>query len=169
MNIFLKAFIYLVIFSVLHFAFDLTGWTFLKPFCGTNESVFQHLKTAFWAYLLASFVECFSVKKKSIVDKSFWYSRLLATTFVPWTIFLVYFLGPATVGKFPASSLELTWAILVSFFSGLAGGLIEKQLEGQKMTFAFRSLIIFLFLSSAFLYVVFTYRLPWLDMFRAPE
>ncbi|MGQ9472313.1 MAG: hypothetical protein ACUVR0_11605 [Candidatus Aminicenantales bacterium] len=72
-------------------------------------------------------------------------------------------------GKFPVSSLELTWAILVSYLSGLAGGLIEKQSAAEKMTPAFRSLVIFFFLASAFLYITFTYRLPWLDMFKAPE
>lgn len=169
MNLAFKALIYLVLFSILHFAIDLTGWSFLKPFCGVDESVFQHLKMAFWAYLLATLVEYRLIKKKRTVSRNFWYSRLLATTFVPWAIFLIYFLGLAIIGKFPVSYLELTWAILVSYLSGLAGGLIEKQLEAQTMTGAFRALVIFFFLASAFLYITFTYRLPWLDMFKGPE
>ncbi len=168
-SILLKALIYLVFFSILHFAYDLAGWTFLKPFSGIDESVFQHLKMAFWAYLLASLVEYPFFKKKRKSYESFWYPRFFAATVVPWTIFLVYFLGPAVAGKFQASYLELTWAILVSYFSGLAGGLIEGHLEQQRLTFCFKAVIIFLALVSAILYITFTYSLPWLDMFRAPE
>lgn len=169
MNILLKALIYLAFFSILHFSLELSGWSFLKPLAGTDESVFQHLKMAFWAYLLASVLEYPFFKKKKKTYQSFWYPRFLAATFVPWVIFLVYFLGPATGGKFSSSVLELTWAILVSYFSGLAGGLLESHLEEQKLAFCFKALIIFLLLASAFLYVAFTYSLPWLDMFRAPQ
>lgn len=169
MSILLKGLIFLAFFSILHFSLDLSGWAWLKPFAGINESVFQHFKMAFWAYLLASLVEYPFFKKKKKTYQSFWYPRFLAAIFVPWVIFLVYFLGPATGGKFSSSTLELTWAILVSYFSGLAGGLIEGHLEEQKLAFCFRALIIFLLLASAFLYVAFTYSLPWLDMFRIPQ
>ncbi|MCX8159701.1 MAG: DUF6512 family protein [Candidatus Saccharicenans sp.] len=169
MSILLKAFIYLIFFSILHFAYDLSGWTWLKPFSGTNESVFQHLKMAFWAYLLASLMEYPFFRKRKKMYQSFWYSRLFAATIVPWTIFLVYFLGPAAVGKFQASYLELAWAILVSYFSGLVGGLIEGHLDEQKLTFCLKAVIIFLTLTSAILYITFTYSLPWLDLFRAPN
>jgi hypothetical protein len=46
MNIYLKAVIFLLIFLILHFGYEITGWVFLTPFCGVNESVFQHLKMA---------------------------------------------------------------------------------------------------------------------------
>jgi len=41
-------------FSLFHFGYEITGWGFLAPFCGVNESVFQHLKMAFWGYLLVA-------------------------------------------------------------------------------------------------------------------
>jgi len=169
MNISLKSFIYLIFFSALHFGYDLTGWSFLKPFCGINESVFQHLKMAFWAYLLASAVEYPLAKRKLSEQKNFWIPRIFSTTVVPWTIFIVWYLVPATLGKFRLSYLELIWALLVSYFSGLAGGVIEKNLEKQPLTFCFKFLAIFLAAVSAFLYIIFTYNLPWIDMFVAPE
>jgi len=64
MNIYLKSLFYLAIFSILHFGYDLTHWVFLAPFCVINESVFQHLKMAFWAYLLTSVLEYFVIKEK---------------------------------------------------------------------------------------------------------
>ncbi|MGQ9800599.1 MAG: DUF6512 family protein [Candidatus Saccharicenans sp.] len=169
MNIILKAFIYLIFFSVLHFGYDLTGWPFLKLFCGVNESIFQHLKMAFWAYLLASLVEYPVLKRKKKKYESFWIPRFFSASIVPWTIFLVWYLAPATGGKLSPSYLEIIWALVVSFFSGLAGGLIERTLEEQRLAFCFKVLVIFLVVVSAFLYITFTYNLPWIDMFRAPE
>jgi hypothetical protein len=169
MSIILKAFIYLIFFSVLHFGYDLTHLSFLKPFCGINESIFQHLKMAFWAYLLASLVEYPVYKRKNKKYESFWIPRFFSATMVPWTIFLVWYLAPATGGKFRLAYMELIWALMVSYFSGLAGGLIERTLEEQRLAFCFKVLVIFLALASAFLYIAFTYQLPWIDMFRAPQ
>ncbi len=169
MSIILKAFIYLIFFSVLHFGYDLTHLSFLKPFCGIDESVFQHLKMAFWAYLLASLVEYPVYKRKNKKYDSFWIPRFFSATVVPWTIFLVWYLAPATGGKFRLAYMELIWALMVSYFSGLAGGLIERTLEEKRLAFCFKVLVIFLALASAFLYIAFTYQLPWIDMFRAPE
>jgi len=169
MSIILKAFIYLIFFSVLHFGYDLTHLSFLKPFCGTDESIFQHLKMAFWAYLLASLVEYPVYKRQNKKYESFWIPRFFSATVVPWTIFLVWYLAPATGGKFRLAYMELIWALMVSYFSGLAGGLIERTLEEQRLAFCFKVLVIFLALASVFLYIAFTYQLPWIDMFRAPQ
>jgi len=169
MSIILKAFIYLIFFSMLHFGYDLTHLSFLKPFCGIDESIFQHLKMAFWAYLLASLVEYPVYKRKNKKYESFWIPRFFSATMVPWTIFLVWYLAPATGGKFRLSYMELIWALVVSYFSGLAGGLMERTLEEQRLAFCFKVLVIFLAVASAFLYIAFTYQLPWIDMFRPPE
>lgn len=169
MKIVSKAFIYLIFFSILHFGYDLTNWSFLKPFCGIDESIFQHLKMAFWAYLLASLVEYPVFKRKERGYKSFWITRFFSATIVPWTIFLVWYLVPATGSKTRPSYLELIWALLVSYFSGLAGGLIEKTIEEQRLAFCFKVLVVFLTIVSAFLYISFTYHLPWIDMFQPPE
>lgn len=71
MNTHIKSLLYLAIFIILHFEYDLTHWVFLTPFCGINESVFQHLKMVFWAYLLTSLIEWFVVRKNSANEKLF--------------------------------------------------------------------------------------------------
>jgi len=169
MSIPLKAFVYLIFFSVLHFGYDLTGWPFLKPFCGIDESVFQHLKMAFWAYLLASLVEYPVFKHRRKICEGFWIPRIFSAAIVPWTIFLVWYLVPAVLGKFRLSYMELIWALLVSYFSGLAGGVIERNLEERRLSFCFKALVVFLAAASAFIYITFTYKLPWVDVFRPPE
>lgn len=169
MKIYLKAFIFLVSFSLLHLGFNLTHWSFLKPFCGTDESIFQHLKMAYWAYLLASLAEYPVWRNRRKEQVHFWVPRLFSAVTVPWIIFLVWYLAPATVGKFRLSSQELVWAVAVSYFSGLAGGVIERNLEEHRLSFCFKILVLFLLIVSGFLYISFTYHLPWADVFRAPE
>gem|GEM_PF-6335425 len=52
-------------FSIFHFGYELIKSPLLKPFCGINESVFQHLKMAFWGYALLSIGEYFLLKKRN--------------------------------------------------------------------------------------------------------
>lgn len=166
MNIFIKSILYLVLFSLLHFGYDWTQWGFLKPFCGINESVFQHLKMAFWAYLITSVIEYILIKKKT---KNFWFPRLFSAIIIPWIIFLVWYLAPALYGKLSLAILEVFWAIFVTYIAGLIAGLIEKNFEKNDFTMGFKIAIIILLIISALLYILFTYKVPWVDLFVDPE
>ncbi|MBC7320342.1 hypothetical protein H5T89_06825 [bacterium] len=167
MNIHLKSLLYLLLFGLLHFGYESTGLKFLKPICGTNESVFQHLKIGFFAYFFTSSIE-FGIIKRRFKGNSFWCSRTLAVIFVPWIIFLIWYLVPAIWGKVTLV-VELSWALIVTYISGVFAGIIEKDLE--KLRFSSRSKIItfILFVISAFLFIWFTYRLPWIDLFVDPS
>ena len=165
MNVFIKSIIFLIIFSILHFGYDLTHWSFLKPFCGVDESVFQHLKMAFWAYFFSSIIEYFVLKKKS----GFWYSRLLSTIILPWFIFLIWYLVPAFFGKLTSSTIDLIWAIFTSYASAVIAGIFEKNLEKTSLDLSFKIVIFTLFIISAILYILFTFKLPWIDLFVNPE
>ncbi len=169
MNIFVKPIIFLVLFSILHFGYDLTNWSFLTPFCGIDESIFQHLKMAFWAYLFTSIIEYLLIKKRIENNSSFWYSRFLSTVILPWYIFLIWYLVPAIFGKTGSSTVELFWAILSSYLSGLFATIVEKNTGKCRFDSASRIVIIVLLVISAFLYIKFTYQLPWVDMFVNPE
>jgi hypothetical protein len=179
MNIYLKSFIFLIVFSILHFGYDLTGWAFLVPFCGTNESVFQHLKMAFWAYLLLTVaIEYPFVRKKpekAQDDKNscglsgFWYSRLLSVIILPWFIVIIWYLLPALYGKVELVWVDLVWAIAITYLSSLLAGYIEKDIEKVKFGLATRYVIMFLVFVSALLFIWFTYRLPWIDLFTVTK
>jgi len=170
MNIYLKSFLYLAIFSVLHFGYDLTHWVFLTPFCGINESVFQHLKMAFWAYLLTNLLEYFVIRGEKISKRIlFWYSRILSTIILPWFTMLIWYLVPAIFGRIEFLPLEVLWAILSTYFSAVIAGIMEKNIEECKMNLIFKIVILILFIISAFLYVWFTYKPPWIDLFINPE
>lgn len=168
MDSYLKALVYLILFSILHFLYDLTHWAVLTPFCGTNESVFQHLKMAFWSYLMASAIEYAGTNRRIRETAAFWYSRLLSTVVVPWLVFLIWYVGPALCGKLEPLPVELLWALAVTYISGVMGGVLEKQTVGHKPTVALRVLVVVLVVVSALLYVRFTYKLPWIDLFVDP-
>lgn len=167
MQLLFKAFLYLGIYSVLHFGYELTRLSFLKPICGTSESVFEHLKMGFFAYLFASLIECaFSVPNRRKVN--FLSSRILSTFLVPWVIFSTWYLGPALWGKTSSLLLELSWALGVTFYSGIVGVLLERETERIQFTPKTRVLLFLLFGIALFLFVRFTYVLPWIDVFALP-
>ncbi|MGB9681446.1 MAG: hypothetical protein ACP5RW_00080 [bacterium] len=167
MNIYLKALIYLILFSLLHFGYDSTGLQFLKPICGTNESIFQHLKMGFFAYFFVFIIE-YGIIKKRFRGNNFWYSRTLATIFIPWIIFLVWYLAPALWGKFSTTPGEISWALIVTYISGIFAAILEKGVEKARVSLGFKIVVFILFIASAFLFVWFTYKSPWVDLFVDP-
>lgn len=163
-----KATLYLGIFVILHFLYDFTHWAFLAPFCGTNESVFQHMKMAFWAYLCASLIEFAGARKTNDKKRSFWYPALLSAVSVPWFAALVWYLMPALLGKAAPLVIETTWAILVTYASGIFAGTVEKAIAKNHFDLSLKVVAIFLSVVSAVLYVWFTYRPPWIGVFVNP-
>jgi len=170
MNILLKALAFLLIFSVFHFGYEITGWRFLTPFCGINESVFQHLKMAYWSYLFLSVVEYLLVNKgKKRRVSNFLYSRALSTILIPWVIFIIWYMLPAILGSKAPFAVELSWAIISTLLSFMAVAKIEKETESIAFGTMTRIVLITLIIISSFLFVKFTYKLPWIDLFQNPE
>ncbi len=124
---------------------------------------------AFWAYLFASLIEYFVVRRKFSKRNLFWYPRFLSTITVPWFIVLIWYLVPALYGKLEILFLELLWAVLVTYFSGIIGGIIEKNIEECELNLSFKIIILILLIVSIFLYIRFTYNPPWIDLFINPE
>ena len=171
MNIYWKSLLFLLCVSFFHFGYDVTGWDFLKPFFGINESIFQHLKMAFWGYLLLSILEYFLLFKKELYReiKNFWYSRILSAIIVPWIVVLVWYLLPAIYGRVESLTFELFWALLATYLSGILAIKIEKETENTPFSTHTKAILLILLVISAFMFVTFTYKLPWIDLFANPE
>jgi len=169
MNVYIKSLIYLMIFSILHFGYDLTHWAFLIPLCGINESVFQHLKMVFWAYFLVNLVEYFVIKRKVSERKTFWYPKLLSTIIIPWIVMIIWYFVPVLFGRVESLVLNVSWSVFSTYSSGVIVGIIEKNIEKNLFTSNFKMVILILIIVSAFLYVWFTYKPPWIDLFINPE
>jgi len=171
MKTYIKALLFLGVFSVLHFGYELTGWKFLIPICGINESVFQHLKMAFWAYIISSALERIPSKgktAKSVSKAEFWYSRLLSAVIVPWLIFILWYFLPAVYGRAKSLFVDLCWSLLATFTVALFAAQLEQEIQKLTLSKDTRLLIIFLVVASGFLFVFFTFKLPWIDLFINP-
>ncbi|MGJ8454786.1 DUF6512 family protein [Pseudothermotoga sp. U03pept] len=162
-----KALLYVVFFSVLHFGYEFTELPFLKPFCGIDESVFEHIKMGFWAYLITSIIEYFFSRKR-VEAQIFWYSRLFSTILVPWSIVIVWYMAPAFFGHVESITLELMWAFTVVIVSGIVGIMLEKTVERVSLSSPVRMIILVLFVMSVIFYVRFSFSKPWIDLFIDP-
>ena len=165
---YLKGLVYLVIFSILHFGYELTQWSWLTPLCGVNESVFQHLKMSFWAYIFTSLIEYALVRKRYTEKGCFFYSRMLSAVILPWITALIWYIVPGIFGRIESLSLEVLWAVVSTYFSCVSVIIIEQNLN-ERFEAGFRVVVLILFVVSAILYVWFTYKLPWIDLFVNPE
>ncbi|QEE14422.1 hypothetical protein DSAG12_00235 [Promethearchaeum syntrophicum] len=81
----IRSFIFLCIFELLHYSFELFPNIIVQIFSGINESNFQHWKIGYYSYLILTLVE-FLIFHKKIADENkekFIYSHLLSALFVP--------------------------------------------------------------------------------------
>jgi len=141
----------------------------LSLICGITESNFQHYKAGFFSYLIVNLVE-YAVHRRRISDREgYLYSRLAATVFLPWMIFLLWYLAPALIGRWPNNTYEIIWANLIIVIVGLFTILLERGLESAAYSRSLKSTLVILFLISITLYVVFTFSLPWADVFVEPD
>ncbi|MCR4421842.1 MAG: hypothetical protein NUV32_05160 [Exilispira sp.] len=166
MKKYFKLLIFLSIFAILHFAYDLFGTWILKIFSGTDESVFSHLKIAFWSYFFTILIDYFyfQARKKEFSI----YSNLLINLILPWFIVIIWYIVPAIYGKIESELYEILWAFFVLILSGIFSLSIEKDLLKSKYSILSKISIIILFLLSIFFYTYFTFSKPWVDLFQIP-
>lgn len=141
----------------------------LTLFFATNESNFQHYKAGFFAYLLTSVVE-YALTKKDVQDKSaFLYSRLSAAVFFPWVIFLLWYLAPALIGRVESLVFEALYANLILLVATYFVAVFERGMAQISYSREFKTVLWILFCASILLYFIFTFRLPWADVFVEPN
>ena len=141
----------------------------LSLICGVCESNFQHYKAGFFSYLIVNLVE-YAVHRQGIPDRDgYLYSRMAATVFLPWIIFLLWYLAPALIGRWPNNTYEIIWANLVTGIVGAFTAILERGLENAAYSRSLKAVLVILFLTSILLYLKFTFRLPWADVFLEPD
>lgn len=169
MGILTKVLLYLGIYVLLHFAYEATGWEILRPIAGTSESVFEHLKIGFFAYFFASLCEFALLRGRPSRPRGFWPSRILATWSVPWVIVSLWYLAYIFTESPLPLFLELTWAFVVTFLSGVFARFIERGIEDNWIAPEAKSAIFVLFCISLAFFVAFTYRTPLSDLFALSQ
>jgi len=72
-------------------------------------------------------------------------------------------------GRLEILFLEVIFACIITVLSGTVCATIELNIEDKHFTQNFKGFILIIFVISASLYIIFTYKLPWIDMFVDPE
>jgi hydrogenase-4 membrane subunit HyfE len=164
----LKASGFWIGFLALHYAYNFLPILPIQLISGTNESFFQHQKIAFYTYLMVCGIE-YLVRRRQIMDLSrFLHSRLFATLLVPWLVFVVWYIAPAYYGPWPTVFLEILYSNIAVIVVAVCVLVVERDMELMTYSRALRVLIVALFVVSISLFTIFTYRLPWTDVFADP-
>jgi hypothetical protein len=137
----------------------------------TNESNFQHYKATFITYFLTCLVEYLVFRKRLTNKSTFWYSRLLTTVFIPWLVFLAWYTMPALLGgkALPNTALEIVFANVIAIAVGIVAVVFERGFETISYSKGLKAAIWIFITLSILLYTLFTFYLPWADVFTEPN
>jgi len=169
LKVYQKAFLFWAIYVVFHFAYKLMPVFPLALVCCVNESVFQHFKMGFFVYLLTSVLEYLIYRRRIQNKDNYWFSRLAATAFLPWIIFVLWYMAPAFYGEWPSLALEVIYSNIITIMVGLFAAVFERGLEQIVYSKPLKAVILTLFLISFCLYLIFTFKTPWADVFVVPK
>ncbi len=97
------------------------------------------------------------------------WSRLFTVVLMPWIIFLLWYTSAAYYGRFASLLAEVVFANLVTLVAPLCCVVVERHLQRARPGRAFRLLTATLLLIALSQFVLFTYRLPWADVFVQPQ
>ena len=166
--IYIRGLILLGIFIILHYAYDFFPNVVFQIFSGINESVFQHMKIAFYSYIILTIIEFFAFKKKITDITKFLFSRVFSTIFYPWIMFLFFFFTRVIYPWQMPFVVEIISAQTVLYVSMLILSFIE--LDIMKIEFGKRVKIIFVILIILLIieFTAFTFYLPWHDVLGDP-
>ncbi|MFN3410576.1 MAG: hypothetical protein ACK4YF_00250 [Exilispira sp.] len=143
MKIISKLILFLLIFAILHFAYDFFPNAVVKIFSSSDESVFSHLKMSFWAYFFILLIDYFYSKK---IGKTFSFiASLLITIIVPYFIIIIWYILPALNGKIEKEIFEILWAFIVLVIVSIISFNINQDLANIKFNRTVKIFIILLF------------------------
>ncbi len=150
----------IIIGSLSHFMFAWLGSA--RPLAlifAVNESVWEHLKLAFWPTLLFAVIEFFIIKNK---NSNFWLGKVVSLYTMPIVIVAMFYIYHAV-----ASENNLVYDISSFFIAVILGQYLgykiitrEKQLLRSNTT----SILLFILIFSAF--SLLTYFPPKLPIFK---
>ena len=146
--------------AALHFVFAWAGkWPPVGIIAPVNESVWEHLKLAFWPSLVWAAIEYPRLKSQT---KSFWTAKAAGIWLMPVIIILVFYAYTAFTHH-PVLAVDIsTFALAVTAGQMLSYALMKTNLRGRMLNAVAVSLILLLGMA----YTVFTYLPPHLGVFR---
>ena len=149
-----------VLGAVLHFAFDWSGpWIPLGAIAAVNESVWEHLKLAFWPAVAYAALE-YARLGKSV--HNFLFAKTLGICLMPITIVVVYYVYTAILGHG-----LLIVDILIFVVAVTVGQLVSHRLlSASPLPKKLNRLAPIALVILGILLVLFTFYPPQLPLFR---
>lgn len=164
----IKMFTIQSIFILLHYLYDWFPNNLTTLISGINESIFQHMKIGFFSYVIFMIIELVLMRKRIPEFNKWFYSRMFSCSFFPLAILILYLIGPLVWGKFESIAFEVIFANVSLLLSSFVTLVVEEQVEKGQPGLGFRFVVIGLFVVSLLEYVVFTFEVPWFDIFAIP-
>ena len=164
----IKALIVQITFLIMHYLYDFFPNGFTRIISGTSEAVFEHMKIAFFSYGLVSLVEFLSNRKKMVGHPGYGFARLTSTLFYCWPMFILFFAPPAYYGKYGTDLAEIISANIILYLTSLIAILLERHLEKVTFSKEFKIAMIGCFVILLSLFVIYSHRSPWFDVFAIP-
>lgn len=149
-----------IIGSLFHFLFELSNYNIIvAAFAAVNESVWEHLKLAFFPLLIFSFIEFFFIKEKT---DNFIIAKAVVGYLMPLIIIIIFYSYTAVLG-----TNLLILDILSFFIAVIIGQLVSLKIllsSRFSKTYIIVSWIALIFL--VFVFVLFTFYPPEFPIFQ---
>lgn len=150
----------LAVGSALHFAYEWSGeFPLVAPFAAVNESVWEHLKLAFWPAVTWALVE-----RRPLLGRTnnFPLAKALSITLMPLTIVALFY-GYTTLLGYNVLAIDIATFVVAVI---LGQWLSYHLLTGDERSPATNRLAPVPVVMSAILLVVFTFLPPHIELFR---
>jgi hypothetical protein len=148
--------------SLLHFTFEFSGGNrVVCVFSAVNESIWEHLKLAFWPAVLFALIELVPLKR---VVNNFWLSKTVSIYFMVALIPVIFYAYTAFTGQgiFAVDIASFVVAVII-------GQLISyKLLTHRKLASGLNWAALVLLIVLAVIFIVFTFTPPHLQIFQDP-
>ncbi|MHA1783035.1 MAG: hypothetical protein ACTSUL_06375 [Promethearchaeota archaeon] len=127
------------------------------------------MKIAFYSYFFTSLIFYLAFKSKIGNRASFFFNSILTSSLVPLFLFAIWYLGPLFLPTLEPLWFELMYSFIILFINGIMAGVLEKSYESVTYDKKARIIIVMLFLASILIYTGFTFKLPYIDVFKLPS
>jgi len=147
--------------TLLHYLYDWSGNSLLAaPFSSINESTWEHMKLLFWPLFAFAILQSFFFKDL----ENFWCVKLKGSILGIGLIPVIFYTYNGVIGPSP------DWFNITIFFIAAAAVYIyETLLFGNKTAKCFSEQTAFIiFCLLAFLFVMFTFIVPEIGIFKDP-
>ena len=146
--------------TLLHFLFEWSGESpFVAPFAAVNESVWEHLKLAFWPAAVWTLLERNPLRTRG---NNFWLARATGVTLMPLLIVVLFYGYTFLLGD-NALFLDITiFVVAVCAGQYVSYRLLKGDERSPSLNLVAPAIIVVL----AVLFIVFTFSTPHVGLFE---